>query len=175
MQKNPFWHDGGWLGERLELTYELRAALDVRTIKAYDKTPEEMAELKREKARLRAEKRHRAEGRQPRAEYLANSISRTEPWKDAGFKCRRTWERKGKPTRVASVSGTYSFSKATDIPATRTSPPRGKASSRNRTDSGFGQFGTVSFPNTFWKRIDTLPELPGFRVVVPISPLRMAA
>lgn len=33
---------------------------------------------------------------QPREEYEANSLSKTEPWKQLGMS-RRTWYRKGKP------------------------------------------------------------------------------
>jgi hypothetical protein len=42
--------------------------------------------------------------RTPRAEYEANSASRTRPWEAAGFKCRRTWERHGKPPVASGVS-----------------------------------------------------------------------
>jgi glycine/D-amino acid oxidase-like deaminating enzyme len=31
MLKKPFWHGDDWLGEQLELTYELHRALDIRT------------------------------------------------------------------------------------------------------------------------------------------------
>ena len=36
--------------------------------------------------------------------YEANSDSRTRPWEAAGFNCRRTWERQGKPRVASGVS-----------------------------------------------------------------------
>jgi hypothetical protein len=49
--------------------------------------------IKAEKHAARSRKYRAAHGAVPRAVYEANSISNTEPWKQEGFGCRRTWER----------------------------------------------------------------------------------
>jgi hypothetical protein len=49
-------------------------------------------------------RRRAANGAVPRAVYEANSISKTEPWKQDGFGCRRTWERWRK--KAAAQAGT---------------------------------------------------------------------
>ena len=49
---------------------------------------------------MKTQEKRRRNGVRTRAEYEANSISKTKPWEAAGFKCRRTWERH----RVASPS-----------------------------------------------------------------------
>lgn len=87
----------------LRVTMAERLALGLQTIGACDVVPEErqkiMKDRKMENDRARQRAKRVAEGRQDRAEYEANSFSRTKPWEAAGIS-RRTWERR----RVASVS-----------------------------------------------------------------------
>jgi hypothetical protein len=87
------------LGQRLNLTYAERARLLLRTIAPCDMTETAMALMRKQKKRQRM---RAVRQKQPRAEYLAASISQTRPWIAAGYNTRRTWERNGKP-RVASV------------------------------------------------------------------------
>jgi hypothetical protein len=87
------------LGERLRLTFAERSRLRIQTIGACDISEAGMALIRKQKKRQRDKERRQ---RQPRAEYLAASLSQTKPWIAAGFNTRRTWERNGKPS-VASV------------------------------------------------------------------------
>jgi hypothetical protein len=66
--------------------------LDLRTIAPTDMITEERRQERRLRNRLRMRFRRRAERRKPRAEYLANSKSRTKPWLAAGIS-RAKWYR----------------------------------------------------------------------------------
>jgi hypothetical protein len=89
------------LAKFLGITYAERTRDGLRTIGACDVPKEERTRLRRERYRerermldrTRKSKRRRANGAKPHAE----SASRIEPWLAAGYKCRRTWERHGKP------------------------------------------------------------------------------
>jgi hypothetical protein len=61
-------------------------------------TEKEREMINLEKDRKRKEKRRRKDGAKPREQ----SISRTKPWLAAGYRCRRTWERHGKPVADSS-------------------------------------------------------------------------
>jgi hypothetical protein len=89
----PIWYGRWSLGDNLELHDIDRMELDVRTIEAFDVTPEQRAADNNKKNRERGDKNRRAAGVQTRDEYLATCKSHTKPWLAAGFKCRRTWER----------------------------------------------------------------------------------
>ena len=82
---------------RLRLSYEERTRLHITTIGSFDVNKRERAKLRRERKRLRDRERQarkRAErGALPRAQYLARSLSRSQPWKRDGIH-RRTWERR---------------------------------------------------------------------------------
>ena len=100
-----------WLG----CTYRDREALRLTRIGARDVGPEARAELRKRKARLRAERRRRAKGAKPRAEYEANSLSAIKPWVAAGIS-RETWYRRRRKTATAGDTGSCaadSFSIAT--------------------------------------------------------------
>jgi hypothetical protein len=87
------------LGWRLGLTADHRAMLGITTIRAVDCTDEQMAENRKAKARQRTEANRRAKGAVPRADYEANSLSRTKPWEAEGIS-RRTWERRRKASGI---------------------------------------------------------------------------
>jgi len=89
----PYWYGKWSLGDNLELHDIDRMELDVRTIEAFDVTPEQREADNDRKNRERGDKNRRAAGVQTRDEYLAKCKSHTKPWLAAGFKCRRTWER----------------------------------------------------------------------------------
>ena len=82
---------------RLRLSYEERTRLHITTIGSFDVNKRERAKLRRERKRIRdrdRQARKRAErGALPRAEYLARSLARTQPWNRYGIH-RRTWERR---------------------------------------------------------------------------------
>jgi hypothetical protein len=88
------------LGVRLNLTNAERQRLRIRTIRAVDRTrAEQLAECKERKRkadRLRRQQRRRTTGARPRAEYEANSLSRSKPWAALGMS-RAAWYRAGKP------------------------------------------------------------------------------
>jgi hypothetical protein len=81
----------------LRLSYEERTRLHITTIGSFDVNKRERAKLRRERKPIRdrdRQARKRAErGALPRAQYLARSLARTQPWKRYGIH-RRTWERR---------------------------------------------------------------------------------
>ena len=81
----------------LRLSYEERTRLHITTIGSFDVNKRERAKLRRERKRIRdrdRQARKRVErGALPRAQYLARSLARTQPWKRYGIH-RRTWERR---------------------------------------------------------------------------------
>jgi hypothetical protein len=113
-----------------------RDKLGLKTIGAYDMPKAEREKLRRDRYRPRKrtlgrawrQRDRRKQGKPTRAEWLANSASRTKPWEAFGW-CRRTWERHGKPapgTDVASASSTYTVYKrerhTCDTPSDRLAP-----------------------------------------------------
>lgn len=82
---------------QLRLSYEERTRLRITTIGSFDVNKRERAKLRKERKRIRdrhRQARKRAErGALPRAEYLARSLARTQPWKRYGIH-RRAWERR---------------------------------------------------------------------------------
>jgi hypothetical protein len=82
---------------RLRLSYEERTRLHITTIGSFDVNKRERAKRRKERKRIRdrdRQARKRAErGALPRAQYLARSLARTQPWKADGIH-RRTWERR---------------------------------------------------------------------------------
>lgn len=95
--EQPKRRDATALGRFLKLTLAERTATGITTIRPFDVTPKEMrqfaAKRKRDTDRLRAEKIRRAKGMKIRRVYLANSLSRKQPWNSLGIS-RRTWERR---------------------------------------------------------------------------------
>jgi hypothetical protein len=94
-----------YLGKMLRLSHSDRDRLRIRTIGSYDidrKTRKKLQRIaKRERDRIGAERRRRAEGAAPRAEYEAGSLSKIKPWVELGMS-RRTWERRRKKGLVPS-------------------------------------------------------------------------
>jgi hypothetical protein len=89
------------LGRRLNVTNGERERLRLWTIAAIDMTEEQMGEQRRAKKRACDRRRRRAAGIKPRAQYLADSLSRKKPWEIEGIS-RRTWERRRQRYNVAS-------------------------------------------------------------------------
>ncbi len=82
---------------QLRLSYDERTRLRITTIGSFDVNKRERAKLRRERKWIRdrdQQARKRAErGALSRAEYLARSLARTQPWNGIH---RRTWERRGR-------------------------------------------------------------------------------
>ena len=89
------------LAWRLRLIEVDRAALGITTIGAIDKGLADRLKRRQERKRAFREAQRRARGARARADYEAQSLSRTQPWKAEGIS-RRTWERRRKSQRVAS-------------------------------------------------------------------------
>jgi hypothetical protein len=87
------------LGVKIGLTDELRTRLGVTTIRPCDKNFYEYQTLtqkrRRQRDRDRKRRRREAEGCMRRADYEAESLSRSQPWLKEGI-CRRAWERRRK-------------------------------------------------------------------------------
>jgi hypothetical protein len=80
------------LGHLIQLRDAERDGLKIRTIAPCDLTPAERKAKKRKRDRERRSLKRRAAGAIPRAQYLAQSKSRSQPWLAEGIS-RRTWER----------------------------------------------------------------------------------
>jgi hypothetical protein len=74
------------LGRKIGLRDSVRTLLGITTIRPIDVPPEQFERGRRERANAKRRK-------VTRAEYEANSLTKTEPWKAEGI-CRRTWERR---------------------------------------------------------------------------------
>ncbi len=126
------------LGRKHNLTGAEWRTLRLRTIAPVDMTRQERVAFSQALARQRRQARRRAQGKKPRAEYLAKSLSQTKPWLAYNIS-RTTWYRRGKPTPPTSdTSGdTIKILKATTRPVPRSTGmggeggwPSGTASSR---------------------------------------------
>jgi hypothetical protein len=93
---------------RLRLSYDERTKLRITTIGAYDVDKRQRAQRYRARKlrrdRERAARIRAARGSVTRKEYLAKSLSVTQPWKKQGIS-RRTWERRRKQHRPRSSEG----------------------------------------------------------------------
>lgn len=67
-------------------------------------TPEQLRERQRGYGRAYAERKRRAAGAIPRAEYLATSLERFAPWEKLGMD-RRSWYEAGQPLRSTLAPG----------------------------------------------------------------------
>ena len=105
------------LGRKLNLTGPEWRALRLRTIAPVDMTRQERVAFSQALARQRRQARRRAQGKKPRAEYLAKSLSQTKPWLAHNIS-RSTWYRRGKPTPPTSGTSvdTIKIPKATTRP-----------------------------------------------------------
>jgi hypothetical protein len=81
------------LARFLGVTYEQRRRLGLTTIGSINVSKRDRRNLRMWHNRLAHERRRRAMGMRPRAEYEANSLSRLKPW-EAMNMSRRTWERR---------------------------------------------------------------------------------
>jgi hypothetical protein len=85
-------------GRRLRLTRHQLVVCKISTMSAIDETTDE-ADIRRAQNRKATDQRRNTARRVRKPGYKphAASASRTKPWLAAGFTCRRTWERHGKP------------------------------------------------------------------------------
>src|SRR5262245_60363343 len=81
------------LARFLGVTYAQRQSLGLTTIGSVDVRRRARKELRKRRDRLAKEAWRRARGVRPRAEYEANSLSTTKPWKEAGMS-RSQWYRR---------------------------------------------------------------------------------
>jgi hypothetical protein len=91
------------LGKALRLTYADRDRLKIRAIGCLDADKALRKKLakarRRERDRLRAAEKRKANGATPRSVYEASSLSKTKPWEAEGIS-RRTYERRRKKAAV---------------------------------------------------------------------------
>src|SRR5262249_18031434 len=91
------------LARFLGVTYEQRQRLGLTTIGSVNVKRTDRREIRRIRDKVKHRDKRRAAGVRPRDEYEANSLSRTQPWRERGMS-RRTWERHRNKARDASVS-----------------------------------------------------------------------
>jgi hypothetical protein len=88
----PQYRTADRLAKYLGVTWVVRQHLGLTTIGSIDVGKNARKELRKRADRIRSERKRRANGAVPRAEYEANSLSATKPWEELGMS-RRTWER----------------------------------------------------------------------------------
>ena len=97
VHSRPRLDDADECAARLRLSYDERTLLGITTIGSFDVNKRGRAKLRKARKLIRDRERaaiKRAErGAVPRSEYLATSLSATQPWKAEGIS-RRTWERR---------------------------------------------------------------------------------
>jgi hypothetical protein len=81
------------LARFLGVTYDQRQGLRLTTIGSTNVRKRARKELRKRADRLYQERKRRANGVRPRAEYEAISLSKVKPWAAEGIS-RRTWERR---------------------------------------------------------------------------------
>jgi hypothetical protein len=108
------------LARFLGVTYGHRQQLGLTTIGSINVPKRARKELRKLRNRRGQERRRRAAGSRPRAEYEANSLSATKPW-EAMNMSRRTWERHRNKASVASPC-TPIFLSSEDTPASQVGP-----------------------------------------------------
>ncbi|WP_369723087.1 hypothetical protein AB8Z38_03100 [Bradyrhizobium sp. LLZ17] len=89
------------IGKRLNLMDVDRTRLKITTIGGVDVGKAERLARRKQRARQREEQRRRANGSKTRAEYEAQSVSRSKPWEALGMS-RARWYRLGKPAAETS-------------------------------------------------------------------------
>jgi hypothetical protein len=128
------------LGKFLHVSDAARDRLRIYTIGSYQTPKAERIKRRKEKDRLAAQARRRANGSKPREQAL----SRTKPWEAFGIK-RRAWERRGKPTPTATtqIRRQYSSLRPSDeFASSSTAPPAARArSARNGNGKRNGKHG----------------------------------
>jgi hypothetical protein len=90
------------LARYLGVTYDERQTLRMGSIGSVNVNKAERKEIRRVRDKVKRRQKRQAAGVRPRAEYEANSLSRSQPWRTMGMG-RRTWYRKNK---TATRSGT---------------------------------------------------------------------
>jgi hypothetical protein len=102
------------LARFLGVTYAVRQRLGLTTIGSINVGTQARKELRKRRNRLTKERKRRALGMRPRAQYEASSFSRTRPWERLGMS-RRQWYRKRHQPNGTSL-GTAVFLLAGDTP-----------------------------------------------------------
>ena len=106
------------LARFLGVTYADRQTLRLTTIGSVNVKKGARKELRRRRDRMARERKRRASGMRPRAEYEANSLSATKPWEALNMS-RRTWERHRNRAPDAKTSAAIFLSTSDEI-ASRT-------------------------------------------------------
>ena len=101
MAFGPYWYTMTSLGQKLEVDLAMYTELRTWSVLPVDAFWEDLQVLKKERHRVREERRRRRKG----AKAHADSATRTKPWIAAGFKCRRTWERHGTSGHYLHLQG----------------------------------------------------------------------
>jgi hypothetical protein len=121
------------LARFLGVTYVQRQQLGLTTIGSIDVGRRSRTVLRKRKNRLHNERKRRARGASPRAEYEANSLTRTKPWEAEGMS-RRTWYRKRgtspsaaiPPLKCGGTNGTSPSAAILSLAADTSVPPERK-------------------------------------------------
>ena len=151
------------LAQRIGLTYADQQRLGVwRFIGAVDVPKAERDRLRAERRNANKRAKHKAAGGMSRAEYEADSLSQTEPWKAEGIS-RRTWERRR--AKACRKSGTITKSNtpigatlATPEPASRPLAMRAGMMLRPPPVASTGSPSSLTSMHTFRDQIAAFPS-----------------
>lgn len=165
------WTSDDRLGAHLRLTHADRSRLRITTIGSHDVDRKSRKKLQRAKKRqcdrIRAEMRRRAKGAKPRADYEAQSLSRTRPWEQIGIS-KRTYYRRlanGSVCEVGTGASHHPSLTRGDglVPlaptgAEATTPPAVASGTPNRNDlEGVDAAGVVGNPDADRQRRTRFP------------------
>jgi hypothetical protein len=131
------------LARYLGVTYDERQTLRMGSIGSVNVNKAERKEIRRVRDKVKRRQKRRAAGVRPRAEYEANSLSRSQPWRTMGMG-RRTWYRKNKTaTRSGTSVSAAHLLKAEDVPVP-TGTAEGSSTLIRKEGSGLPSSQTVT-------------------------------
>jgi ElaB/YqjD/DUF883 family membrane-anchored ribosome-binding protein len=124
------------VGNALRLSYADRLLDNITTIGSFDADRNMRTKLaenrRRERNRLNAVEKRRANGAMPRAVYEANSLSRTKPWEAEGIS-RSTYDRRRKKAAAQAGAGDESASPHQTAEVDQSASPHLSSIDRRRT------------------------------------------
>jgi hypothetical protein len=115
----------------LGVIWEDRQALGLTTIGSIDVKRLARRALRKHRDLLNKERKRRARGVRPRAEYEANSLSSTKPWEELGMS-RRTWYRQRTPHGTSPSAPIFLTTEEAPVPPEAQGLPRGSANPKEK-------------------------------------------
>src|SRR5262249_24575566 len=140
----------------LKLTWDVRRKLKIHTIGSADVLRADREDIRKVRDKVRKREHRRANGVQPRSEYLLKSLSRTRPWNELGIS-RSTWERERRQEAIRLRNR----EDITVFAVTSTPPPALLAATPSAAKESITADGLASRPaDTLASTKPTTPDVP---------------